>query len=109
MNKKAFFVLVSAMIIMYIIYRIVMGYIGNAVDNANKRGIEEYVETIRLEYIRSVFDNRGTINIDNINTNVKIDCEEKNITSDGIIELHGCRVENSKRKYGYVNDKVQKE
>ena len=110
MNKKAFFVLVTAMIIAYIIYRIIVDIIGNTVDDANRRGIEEYVEAIKLEYAKSLL-NENAIDINSIDVKIStsVECEEKNITSNGEIELHGCRVENSKRKYSYVNKKVERE
>ena len=111
MNKKAFFVLSVAMIIMYIIYRIIVGVIDNTVDDANKRGIEEYVSAIRLAYAGSLLNGETITNIDDIDINIttKVECEEKSLSLDGIIELHGCRVEDSKRKYSYVNDKVEVE
>ena len=111
MNKKAFFVLVTAMIVAYIIYRVIINVINDAVDDANKRGVEEYVEAIRLEYAGSLLTGETITNIDDIDINIttKVECEEKSISLDGIIELHGCRVEDSKRKYSYVNDKVGRE
>lgn len=111
MNKKAFFVLFITMITAYIIYRVILNIITKTVDDANKMGIEEYVGAIRLAYAGSLLTGNSITNIDDIDINIttKVECEEKNISSNGTIELHGCRVENSKKKYGYVNDNVIKE
>ncbi len=111
MNKKAFFVLVISMAISFIIYIVITRFINSTVDDANKRGIEEYVGAIRLAYADSLFKGEPITDIDSLNIDIttKVSCEEKSISSDGIIELHGCRVEDSKAKYNYVNDKVGKE
>lgn len=111
MNKKVFFIVTSVIIFSLIIYKIILNTIGDAVDDANKRGIEEYVSAIRLAYANSILHDNNINDIDSIDIKIttKVECEEKSITKDGTIELHGCRVEDSKTKYGYVNSKVVKE
>lgn len=112
MNKKVFFIVTLVIIFSLIIYKIILNTIRDAVDDANKRGIEEYVSAIRLVYANNFFHNNDTNDIDSIDIKIttKVECEEKSITKDGtVIELHGCRVEDSKAKYGYVNNKVVKE
>lgn len=112
LNRKAFFVLVSAMTITYIVYRIVIGLINNTVDDANRRGMELYISAIKYAQISYEFNNG--VSADNINdldikVITKVECKEQKIDINGNIELHGCTVDDSKAKYGYVDGKIIKE
>ena len=49
------------------------------------------------------------LNYDDINIGTNVKCEKIDVTSAGIIELHGCTVENSKTKYKYTSGKAKKE
>lgn len=112
MNKKVFILLVLVISISLVIYKVILNVIDDAVDNANQRGIDLYVSAINYAYTAHYYKTgekpKSIAELD-INITTKVKCVEEKIDKNGKIELHGCTVENSKVKYGYINNKIVKE
>ena len=112
MNKKSIIITASVLFLLFISYRVASKAVSVTIDDANTRAIELYASTIKYAYTKYIYANENNeFSIDNLNVELTVDvkCDEKSIDSRGVIELHGCTVENSKSKYGYVNGSVQKE
>lgn len=117
MNKKSVFITISVLLLLYSAYKITHVVIERTVDDANKRGVELYASSIKYAYTAYMYDHVETTdivftgNIDDLNIKVstQVECKEKSVDGKGNVELHGCRVENSKRTYKYVDGKAEKE
>lgn len=112
MNKKSLFITITVLILLFISYKFVSGLISRTLDGANKRGIELYASTIKYAYTDYIYRNGFTnVNIDDLEIKIttKVECEEKKLYSTGMVELHGCTVDDSKIKYSYINGKVERE
>ena len=112
MNKKSIFIVISVLILLLVFYELILYIINFTLDDANKRGVELYASSLKYAYTDYIYNNGFYIeDINNLEVKIttKVECEEKKIFSTGIVELHGCRVENSKAKYKYVNGKVERE
>ena len=110
MNKKSIFIVISVLILLLVFYELILYIINFTLDD--KRGVELYASSLKYAYTDYIYNNGFYIeDINNLEVKIttKVECEEKKIFSTGIVELHGCRVENSKAKYKYVNGKVERE
>ena len=112
-NKKSIIIAISVLVVLFACYEFAKISIKNAIDDSNRRGLEVYVSTIRYTYAKSYLNRNGEGNTDidslDIKTNVNVVCEEKSIDILGNIELHGCTIDGSKTKYGYVKNNVIRE
>ena len=112
MNKKSI-IIVSLVLIFILTFNEIIIYVINfTVDGANKRGIELYASSLKYAYANYMYKNGFYVDdIDDLEVTIstKVECEQKKISYDGKVELHGCKVENSKIKYKYVAGKVERE
>lgn len=110
--KKSIFIAVSVLILLLTSFLIVSKVINTTLDDANRRGIELYASTVKYAYTSYIYKNGfATNNIDDLNINIttKVECKEKKLYLNGVVELHGCTVEDSKIKYSYIDGRVVKE
>ena len=117
MNKKSVFITISVLLLLYAAYKISSAVIDRSIDDANKRGVELYASAIKYAYTAYMYSHIETTNlyftgnVDDLNIRIstKVECEEKSIDDNGDVTLYGCRVENSKRKYKYIDGRVERE
>ena len=112
MNKKTILIVIVVLTLVYIGYRVIVNAVNNTLDEANRRSIEVYVSSIRLAHTYYTYKSGiSTDNIDDLDIKLTVDvnCEFNKIYSDGRIELKGCTVEKSKKKYSYINEQIVRE
>ena len=112
MDKKSIFITVSVLIFLFISFRVVYAIVNSTLEDGERRGVQLYASTIKYAFTEYTYRNGfSTYSVDDLNveTSTRVECEEKILYVSGDVELHGCTVENSKKKYKYVNGKVERE
>ena len=102
------FIIIISLAILGIIFKIIERIISNIkYNNYIKKDMRR--EAIRQAHYYKTGEKPNSIAELDINITTKVKCVEEKIDKNGKIELHGCTVENSKVKYGYINNKIVKE
>ena len=112
MIKRVLFILLCIGGIAFAIWKVAGNTIGDEVDKANIRLIEEYAQAVRYStYNVDNITNEGDgVNYTNSGIASSVKCEVVNATDIGKIELHGCVIQgNPNRKYQYVDGKASRE
>ena len=110
MIKRILFILLCIGGIAFAIWKVAGNTIGDEVDNANEKLIQEYADAIKLStYNVNNVSNDGT-NYSSAGIASSVKCEKVNVIKIGVVELHGCVIQgNPNRKYQYVNGKASRE
>ena len=112
MFKRIFFILLCIAGIAFAIWKISGNVIGDEVDNANMRLVEEYADALKLSTynMSNVNGDGGDISYSGAGIASSVVCERVNVIGIGQVELHGCVIQgNATRKYKYVNGKPSME
>ena len=108
MLKKIIHVLILVGLLGAVLYKLSENMIKDAVDDTNALAVEIYADAIKIATLNNVMS-ADEIDYKNVKVATKVDCKEIKILDVGNVELHGCRVETSTRKYKYVNGKATRE
>ena len=112
MFKRVLFILLCIGGIAFAIYKVSGNVIGDEVDRANIRLVEEYADAIKYSTlnVNNITNQDGSINYSNAGIASSVKCSEINATAVGKVELHGCVIQGvASRKYKYVNGKASRE
>ena len=110
MFKKILFILVCVAILGFAVYKITGGVIVDEVDNANMAAVERYASAVKLSAVNiNNVMNEGVVDYNSIDIGTSVKCDEVKVLNIGEVELHGCSIEGTSRKYKYVNGKASRE